>query len=107
MNFRPAGRDLPQRCSVKGLTVALPPARGERFDDGDTMVQAAALGLGPAQVPDCMARDKLAAGRLVEVRRAWRPPAVRIHAVVPGQRLMPARVRVLLDALLPLGPDTA
>ena len=58
-------------------------------------------------MPDCLARDELAAGRLVEVRRAWRPPAVRIHAVVPGQRPMLAHVRVLLGALLALGPDTA
>lgn len=94
------GRDLPQRYTVRGKLVELPPpATADRFDDGDIMVQAAALGLGLAQVPDYMAADELASGRLVEVMAEWRPPAIPIHAVMPAQRLMPARVRALLDLL--------
>ncbi|MEN9396777.1 MAG: hypothetical protein RLZ81_1307, partial [Pseudomonadota bacterium] len=62
-------------------------------------VRAAALGLGLAQVPDYMAEDELADGRLVEVLARLRPPVMPIHAVMPGNRLVPARVRALLDAL--------
>ena len=40
MHFRPAGRDLPQRCSVKGLTVALLPAHVR-------VLLGALLALGP------------------------------------------------------------
>jgi DNA-binding transcriptional LysR family regulator len=93
------GRDLPRRFSILGKTVSLSATRADRFDDGDAVVAAAALGLGLAQVPDYMAADELADGRLVEVLRDWRPPPQPIHAVMPAQRLMPARVRVLLDAL--------
>jgi len=57
------------------------------------------LGLGIAQVPDYMAQDELAAGRLVELLPRHRPPPMPIHAVMPGNRMVSARVRVLLDAL--------
>jgi len=46
-----------------------------------------------------MAEDELADGRLVEVLARLRPPVMPIHAVMPGNRLVPARVRALLDAL--------
>ncbi len=94
-----SGRDRPQQFSVKGRTVALQPAQGTRFNDGEAMVQAAVLGLGLAQVPDYMVADAVAAGRLIEVLPQHRPPSMPIHAVMPGNRMVPARVRVLLDAL--------
>lgn len=93
------GRDRPQQFSVRGRGVLLPPTQGERFNDGEAMVQAAVLGLGLAQLPDYMAEDELAARRLVEVLQPHRPPPMPIHAVMPASRLVPARVRVLLEAL--------
>jgi LysR family transcriptional regulator, regulator for bpeEF and oprC len=94
-----SGRDRPQQFNVKGRTVALQPAQGMRFNDGEAMVQAAVLGLGLAQVPDYMVADDIAAGRLIEVLPQHRPPSMPIHAVMPGNRMVPARVRVLLHAL--------
>jgi LysR family transcriptional regulator, regulator for bpeEF and oprC len=94
-----SGRDRPQQFKLKGRPISLQPADGERFNDGEAMVQAAVLGLGLAQVPDYMCADELADGRLVEVLQAHRPAPMPIHAVLPAQRLVPARVRVLLDAL--------
>lgn len=94
-----SGRDRPQQFGVEGRTVALTPADGLRLSDGEAMVQAAVLGLGLTQVPDHMAAADLAAGRLVELLPKHRPPAMPIHAVMPAQRLVPARVRALLAAL--------
>jgi LysR family transcriptional regulator, regulator for bpeEF and oprC len=94
-----SGRDRPQQFGVRGRLVALHPARGERLNDGEGMVQAAVLGLGLAQVPDYMVEDELASRRLVEVLPDHRPPPMPIHAVMPAQRLVPARVRAVLDAL--------
>lgn len=96
------GRDRPRQFAVEGRTIALRPVQGARFNDGDAMVQAAALGLGLAQLPDYMAAEEVAAGRLVEVLAQHRPPAMPIYAVMPGSRMVPARVRVLLDALAEL-----
>lgn len=93
------GRDRPQQFSADGRIVVLRPAEGSRFNDGEAMVQAAALGLGLTQVPDYMAAEEIAAGRLVEVLPRHRPRPMPIHAVMPGNRMVPRRVRVLLDAL--------
>jgi LysR family transcriptional regulator, regulator for bpeEF and oprC len=102
-----SGRDRPQQFSANGRAVALQPEQGVRFNDGEAMVQAATLGLGLAQVPDNMCADELAAGRLVELLAAHRPPAMPIHAVMPGKRMVPARVRALLDALEAIEPTPA
>jgi LysR family transcriptional regulator for bpeEF and oprC len=94
-----SGRDRPQQFSMNARTVVLQPAHGVRLNDGEAMVQAALLGLGLAQVPDYMAAADIAAGRLTEVLPQHRPPAMPIYAVMPGNRMVPARVRGLLDAL--------
>lgn len=93
------GRDRPQRFRVRGRMQLVESARSNRFDDGEAMVCAAVMGLGLTQVPDYMAEDELADGRLVEVLPKLRPPAMPIHAVMPGNRMVPARVRALLDVL--------
>lgn len=92
-------RDRPWQFRVRGrLLEQHPPAR-LRFNDGEAMVEAARLGLGLAQLPDYMVADELAARRLVELLPAYRPPSLPIQAVMPANRLVPPRVRALLDAL--------
>jgi DNA-binding transcriptional LysR family regulator len=93
------GRDRPQEFSDAGRKVLREPDQGQRFNDGQAIVQAAVLGMGIAQVPDNMAAEDLAAGRLIELLPRHRPAPTPIHAVTPGNRMVPARVRVLLDAL--------
>jgi LysR family transcriptional regulator for bpeEF and oprC len=44
-------------------------------------------------------QEELAAGTLQELLPSCRPEPVPIHLVVPSGRLVPARVRVALDAL--------
>lgn len=103
-----SGRDRPLQFSVRGRLHALAPTHGSRMDDGEAMVRAAALGMGLTQVPDYMAEDELADGRLVEVLPQLRAPVMPIHAVMPANRMVPARVRVLLDALQALAdPDAS
>lgn len=92
-------RDRPWQLRQRGRTLSLHPAARLRFNDGEAMVRAAQLGLGLAQVPDYMAADEIAARRVVEVLADCRPPSMPIHAVMPANRLVPARVRALLDAL--------
>jgi LysR family transcriptional regulator, regulator for bpeEF and oprC len=94
-----SGRDRPQQFMVRGKLVSLQPESSVRLDDGEAMARAAALGLGLTQLPNYMATDALAAGHLQEVLPQLRPPAMPIQAVMPGNRLIPARVRVLLDVL--------
>jgi DNA-binding transcriptional LysR family regulator len=98
-------RDRPWQFRVRGRVLELHPKARLRFNDGEAMVCAARLGLGLAQVPDYMAMDEIAARRLVEVLPGHRPPSMAIHAVMPANRLVPPRVRALLDALEEVAAD--
>ena len=69
------------------------------IDDGEGMVESASHGTGLIQVPDYMAADAVKHGRLTEVLQSYRPPPLPISVVWPGNRLLPARVRLLIDAL--------
>ena len=98
-----SGRNRPWQLRQRERPVELHPAAAVRINDGDGMVAAACLGMGLVQLPDYMVADQLARGELLEVLPSCRPEAQPISAVVPSGRLVPARVRVLLEALKPLG----
>lgn len=100
------GRDRPWQFSRRGELVSLPLQSRVRIGDGDAMVQAAISGMGLIQVPDYIAEDALARGDLVELLPAMRPPPMPISAVYPSQRLLPPRVRVVLDALSGLAQES-
>jgi len=87
-HFRASGRDA----------ITTPPSR-VFVDDGDAIVRAATLGMGIGQVPHYMVADAIAAGDLVELLPAFRPKPMQIAAVMPSTRLIPPRVRALLDLL--------
>jgi LysR family transcriptional regulator for bpeEF and oprC len=92
-------RDRPWQFRTRGRAVELHPPARLRFNDGEAMVAAARLGLGLAQLPDYMVADEVAARRLVELLPDHRPPGLPVQAVTSAHRLMPPRVRVLLDML--------
>ncbi|WP_157269510.1 LysR family transcriptional regulator [Azohydromonas aeria] len=95
-----SGRQRPWQFVEDGRAVDLPPPNvAARINDGEAMVEAARLGLGLCQVPDYMAAAALARGELVEVLPGCRPPPMPVSVVHPGGRLLPARVRVALEAL--------
>jgi DNA-binding transcriptional LysR family regulator len=79
--------------------VELHPAQRVQVNDGEGMVAVAREGLGLLQVPDYMAADELAAGTLVQVMADRQPPPMPISAVMPSSRLVPPRVRLVLDTL--------
>jgi DNA-binding transcriptional LysR family regulator len=70
-----------------------------RIGEGEAMVQAAIGGMGLIQVPDYIAQDALDAGELVELLPTMRPAPMPISAVYASQRLLPPRVRIVLEAL--------
>lgn len=96
------GRDRPWQFSQRGQAVTLHPRSQVRLNDGEAIVQAALLGLGVAQLPDHIVGDELRAGRLVELLPSLRPAPMPISAVYPSQRLLPPRVRVVLEAFMAL-----
>lgn len=94
-----SGRDRPWQFMQRGHAITLHPQGRIRLNDGEALVQAAILGQGLAQLPHYMVEDELAAGRLVELLPSLRPAPMPISAVYPSQRLLPPRVRVVLEAL--------
>jgi DNA-binding transcriptional LysR family regulator len=93
------GRDRPWQFLRNGTPITQPVHGRVRIGDGEAMVQAAIGGMGLIQVPDYIAQDALDAGDLVELLPTMRPAPMPISAVYASQRLLPPRVRVVLEAL--------
>jgi DNA-binding transcriptional LysR family regulator len=94
-----SGRVRPWQLREGRRVVELHPAQRVQVNDGEGMVAVAREGLGLLQVPDYMAADELAAGTLVQVMADRQPPPMPISAVMPSSRLVPPRVRLVLDTL--------
>jgi DNA-binding transcriptional LysR family regulator len=93
------GRDRAWQLRSAGRNVTfLPPSRF-RVDEGDLIVRAAVLGMGIGQVPHYMVTEQLARGELVELLPAVRPSPMPIAAVMPSARMIPSRVRALLELI--------
>lgn len=87
--FRRDGRDF--SLSVRG---------GIEANNGETLGQLAAIGVGIARVGAFSVAEELASGRLVALLEAYNPGDVeQIHAVFVGGASTPARVRVFVDFL--------
>jgi DNA-binding transcriptional LysR family regulator len=68
-----------------------------RINNSFAVRDAAALGLGIAQLPVAVAQEALRAGTLVRVLPEWSPRAVPVHAVFPGTRYLTPKVRAFID----------
>jgi DNA-binding transcriptional LysR family regulator len=107
-----SGRNRPWQLRQGRRIVELHPPHSAQISDTEALGAGGAARLGLCQLPDYVVQDELARGKLVEVLAAHRPPPMPLSAVVPSGRLMPPRVRVLLDALedaarpRPLSPES-
>lgn len=79
----------------------VPPARAVA-NSPDVLMKMALRGAGVAIVNDHFAVAHLKHKALVPVLPEWRPQPVPLWAVFPGRRLMPAKTRVFIDALMTL-----
>ncbi len=71
-----------------------------RTNNGDVILDALLAGTGIAALPDFLAWQCLADGRLEEVLADWSAgPVSALHVVTPPTALRPARVKVLIDFL--------
>lgn len=87
--FRREGRDF--ALTVKGSIEA---------NNGETLGQLAAAGVGIARVGSFSVAEEIASGRLVPILEEFNPGDVeQIHAVFVGGASTPARVRVFVDFL--------
>ncbi len=68
-------------------------------NNGIVLTEAAAHGLGIACQPDFIVEDFLAAGRVETILAGFPVPELGIYAMLPSNRHVPHRVRVLMDTL--------
>lgn len=68
-------------------------------NNGDALAQAAAQGMGITLLPEFILTEYLAEGKLEILLEAYEPESLGIFAVLPSNRYMPHRIRVLIDFL--------
>lgn len=69
-------------------------------NNGEVLTEAAARGLGITCQPCFVAERFLAAGRVEKILTGFPMPELGIYAMLPGNRHVPHRVRVLMDFLV-------
>ncbi len=67
--------------------------------NGEALTEAAAQGLGMTIQPDFIVEQALASGQVVTVLEDFPLPELGIYAMLPSNRQVPHRVRVLIDFL--------
>jgi DNA-binding transcriptional LysR family regulator len=70
-----------------------------RSGNAEVRLQAAMAGLGVARITATFCARAVAEGRLVRLLPQWQCAPLRIYALLPGRRLVPAKVRAFLDGL--------
>jgi len=83
-----------------GAGYALVPQAHLRVNEKRLAIHMASSGVGVVYGPETQMVDELQDGRLVQVLTGWEAEKRTIYAIWPQSRLMPARVRVLVDHLV-------
>jgi DNA-binding transcriptional LysR family regulator len=84
---------------VEGRMQRFPVRARLQSSSGEMLLEAAAAGFGITLTPEFLAQDLLAAGSIVPAMAEFPCPELGIHVVLPGNRHVPHRVRVLIDYL--------
>ena len=75
------------------------PAPRLHSGNADVRLQAAIAGLGVARITATFCEEAVRAGRVCRLLPGFACAPLRVYALLPAKRLMPAKVRMFLDAL--------
>lgn len=81
------------------IEVLLTPSSRLNSGNADMRLQAALAGLGAARITATFCARAVREGRLRQLLPAFNCAPLRVYALLPAKRLMPAKVRLFLDAL--------
>jgi DNA-binding transcriptional LysR family regulator len=70
-----------------------------RSGNAELRLKAAIAGIGVARITSTFCAPAVAQGLLLPVLPQWTPEPLKIHALLPGRRLVPAKVRAFLSLL--------
>lgn len=96
------GQPLSWRVRQGDETVRFAPPATHQIGDGEAMILAVSAGIGLCQMPRCLFREDIEAGRLVEVLADFEPEPVDVHAVWPKVSHLRPKVRYVVDELVKL-----
>ena len=99
LGYTNAGAATTWQFVVDGQLENFPIRSRINANNGDVLTEAAAQGLGIACQPDFIAGSFIAAGRVVEILVDYPGPELGIYAMLPSNRHIPHRVRMLMDFL--------
>jgi DNA-binding transcriptional LysR family regulator len=105
LGYTAAARSGSWPFTVEGAVQGFPVRSRIQANNGDVLLEAAVRGLGIVIQPTFLAAPALAAGSVREILKDFAIPELGIYAVLPSNRHMPHRVRMLVDFLIErLGP---
>ncbi len=84
---------------VDGVPAEFPVRARLHSNNGDVLDQAAARGMGITYQPDFIVADSVKAGRVKSILNAYPAPELGVYVMLPSNRQIPYRVRVLIDFL--------
>lgn len=99
------GQPLSWRVRQGEDTIRFSPPSTHQIGDGEAMILAALAGVGLCQMPRCLLKEDIEAGRLVEVLGGYEPVPVEVHAVWPKVSHLRPKVRYVVDELVLLCED--
>ncbi|MDP9780704.1 LysR family transcriptional regulator [Pseudomonas fluorescens] len=99
LGYSPQVNNRPWAYSVDGKPERFYPTFVMQANNGDAMAQAALKGLGITLLPDFIVAPHILKEDLKVVLQAFEPSPLGIYAVLPSNRYVPLRVRVLLEYL--------
>jgi LysR family transcriptional regulator, regulator for bpeEF and oprC len=93
------GRAVPFRFLHRGRRIEIEPEHRVGVNESNAHLAACLAGLGIIQTFTYAAASAIKERALVEILKAWRPPAYPFHVVYPQNRHVTHRLRVFLDWL--------
>jgi DNA-binding transcriptional LysR family regulator len=100
LGYTIAGGQQAWQFLVNGQLLSFPLRSQINANNGDALTEAAAQGLGITCQPDFIAQPYLASGKVKEILTSYALPELGIYAMLPSNRQIPHRVRVLMDFLI-------
>jgi len=99
LGYTHVGSPMPWQFLVDGQPENFTVRSRINANNGDVLIEAAAQGLGITLQPDFIAGSFIAAGRVEAILTDFPVPELGIYAMLPSNRHVPYRVRVLMDFL--------
>jgi DNA-binding transcriptional LysR family regulator len=99
LSYSSQGRPAVWEFWVGGAITEFPIRSRIHANNGEVLTEAAARELGITYQPDFIVDDSIASGRIVKLLDDYPAVEMGIYAMLPSNRQIPYRVRVLLDFL--------